>query len=179
MAARSVFSQGGGEDQVYSGSFRAELVKLDWSAGAGAPGAGGGGGAKRGALVQQVQFQIQRTVNMLYEIGSPNVYYVGGRRQGNATFTRVVSGSDTFKQLATDFGDICKPNDLTLDASQSACAAGGAAGAAAGAVAGGVKYTLLGATLNLVGASVTAQDVVINETLGFMFVDLGYEGAGA
>jgi hypothetical protein len=170
MPAVSVFSQGGGKDQIYSGSFRAELVKLTWP--------GMADPERNGALVQQVQFQIQRTVNMLYEIGSPNVYYVGGRRQGNATFTRVVSGSKTFRQLALDYGDICAPKDLWLDAAQSACTPPELAAGGGGVVGGGVKYTMMGATLNMVGASVTAQDVVINETLGFMFVDLGYEEAG-
>jgi len=161
MPGTSVFAAKCGKDQVWNGSFLADNVTLTWP----------GSGENNGALVQQVQFQIQRNVNMLYEIGSPNVYYVGGRRQGNATFTRVVSGSTTFTQLATDFGNICNPKDLWLDAKQAACK-----GEDCG-VQGGVKYTLMKATLNLVGASVTANDVVINETLGFMFTDLGYESA--
>jgi hypothetical protein len=157
----SVFATTCGKDQEWNGSFLADNVTLTWP----------GSGENNGAIVQQVQFQIQRNVNMLYEIGSPYVYYVGGRRQGNATFTRVVSGSSTFAKLATDFGNICDPKDLWLDGKQGACkvACGGQ---------GGVKYTLMKATLNLVGASVTAQDVVINETLGFMFTDLGYEAGG-
>ena len=164
MPGSSVFTAATGEDQKWSGSFLADNVKLTWNG----PGGGGNGAAKGGALVQQVQFQIQRNVNMLYEIGSPNVYYVGGRRQGNATFTRVVSGSNDFKGMAKTFGDICKPEDLTLNGSQAAC------GATNGASGGGVTYVLMKATLNQVGASVSANDIVINETLGFMFTDLGY-----
>lgn len=155
----SVFAAGGGKDQAFGGSFRADDVEMSW----------GTGGAKKGALVQSVQFQIQRNVNMLYEIGSTNVYYVGGRRQGNATFSRVVSGSTDFKTMATDFGNICKPENLTLNAKQASC--GGEDG---GATAGGVDYTLVKATLNSVGASVSANDIVINESLGFMFIDLYY-----
>ncbi len=158
MAGKSVFASGSGKNQVFNGSFLADNVKLTWP----------GSGENNGAIVQQVQFQIQRNVNMLYEIGSPNVYYVGGRRQGNATFNRVVSGSQAFRQLATKFGDICKPDDLTLNASQAACGSGTSTG-------GGVTYTLVKATLNTVGASVTANDIVINESLGFMFIDLFYD----
>lgn len=163
----SVFANTCGEDQTHGGSFLADNVKLTWSQGAG----GDGGGAKGGALVQQVQFQIQRNVNMLYEIGSSLVYYVGGRRQGSATFNRVVSGSDTFRDLATKFGNICNPQNLYLNAAQASCK-----GESCGET-GGVKYTLISATLNSVGASVSANDVVINESLGFMFTDLGYEKA--
>lgn len=158
MPGTSVFAATCGKDQEWNGSFLADNVKLTWE----------DSGENNGALVQQVQFQIQRNVNMLYEIGSPNVYYVGGRRQGNATFTRVVSGSESFRTLATKFGNICDPQDLWLDAKQAACKVNCGEQA-------GVKYTLKKATLNLVGASVTANDVVINETLGFMFTDLGYE----
>jgi hypothetical protein len=89
---------------------------------------------------------------MLYEIGSTNVYYVGGRRQGNATFSRVVSGSQTFTKLATDFGDLCSPKDMTLNASESAC--GGQGG---GTTPGGVTYTLKSATLQSVGPSGNGQ----------------------
>jgi hypothetical protein len=160
MPGTSVFAAGGGQDQLYGGSFRADDVTLSF----------GNGGAKKGALVQSVQFQIQRNVNMLYEIGSTNVYYVGGRRQGNATFQRVVSGSTDFKEMATKFGDICKPDNLVLNAKQAVCGTT----AAGGAVAGGVEYTLVSATLQSVGATVSANDIVINESLGFMFIDLYY-----
>lgn len=153
----SVFAAGGGKDQEYGGSFRADDVTLSF----------GDGGAKKGALVQSVQFQIQRNVNMLYEIGSTNVYYVGGRRQGNATFQRVVSGSADFKTMATKFGNICAPDNLVLNAKQAVCGARDVAN-------GGVEYTLVQATLNSVGATVSANDIVINESLGFMFIDLYY-----
>jgi len=154
----SAFAAGGGADQQHGGSFRADDVKLNW---------GGGGGAKKGALVQQAQWQCQRTVSMLYEIGSTNVYYVGNRRQGNATFTRVVAGNTAFKDMVTKFGNLCDPKDLALDASQAACKGGTNSG-------GGVKYTLKKATLTSIGGSVTAQEIVVNEQLGFMFLDLDY-----
>lgn len=155
--ANSVFAKGEcNKDQKHNGSFCADNVKLTWT----------GGGATEGALVQSAQWNCQRTLNMLYEIGSSAVYYVGNRRQGTAQFTRVVSGSATFKALVNDFGDICNPEDLVIDASQAAC--GG------GVAAGGVVYTLKDALLTSVGGSVTAQEVVINEQLGFMFIDLLY-----
>lgn len=169
--ASSAFAAGGGKDQFHNGSFRADDVQLNWTAGglagaiAGALGLGGGG--KTGALVQSAQWTCQRTVNMLYEIGSTAVYYVGNRRQGQAQFTRVVAGSTAFKSLVTSFGNICAPQDLTIDAKQAACKGGTTTG-------GGVKYTLKSATLTSVGANVNANDIVINEQLGFMFVDLYY-----
>jgi len=140
-----------GDAQVHGGSITADDVILDFP----------GGGAAEGALVQQVNFTINRTVNMIYEIGSSNVYYVGNRRQGQAQFNRIVGGSDTFITLLTTYGDMCLPEDLVLSA-----------GVGGGCANGGVQYVLKEATLTSVGASVTAQDIVVTETLGFIFLDL-------
>jgi len=43
---------------------------------------------------------------------------------------------------------------------------------------GAVKYKAEGVVLTSVGASVTAQDIVITESLGFQFVELQYEAPG-
>ena len=155
--AKSAFAAGNGKDQFFNGAFRADDVSLRW----------GQGSTATGALVQSAQWTCQRTVNMMYEIGSTAVYYVGNRRQGNAAFTRVVASSQTFKSMVTTFGNLCAPQNMVLDATQAAC--GGAV------AAGGVKYTLVAATLNQIGANITANDIVLNEQLGFMFVDMYYE----
>lgn len=173
MAATSAFAAGNGQDQRFGGAFRADDVHLNWTQGGvgqplPAPGGVLGGG---GALVQQAQWSCQRTVSFLYEIGSTNVYYVGNRRQGQAQFTRVVAGSRSFKDLVTTFGNLCKPQDLILDARQAACNQKDNAAA----VEGGVSYTLKDATLTQVGGSVSANDIVVNEQLAFMFADLAYE----
>lgn len=154
-AATSVFQ---GTTQSLNGVIRAEDVTLTF------PGNAKGAG---GALVQQAQITCERTVNMIYEIGSSKVYYVGDRRRGSAQFNRVVGGSDTFKTMITTFGDICKAasnNIIMKVGSATSC----------GGTKSDVTYTLMSATLNSLGASVTAQDIVVTETMGFMFVDLQY-----
>lgn len=155
----SVFAQGGqcAATQEFNGAFCSDNVTLEF----------GDSGAKKGALVQSAQWQCERTVNMLYEIGSSAVYYVGNRRRGTANFTRVVSGSDVFKELITKYGNICEPDDITINTSTAAC--GG------GVAAGGPKYILIDSTLTMVGGNVNANDVVVNEQLGFMFIDLDYQ----
>jgi hypothetical protein len=146
-----------GKSQALNGVIRAEDVTLDF------PGAAGGAD---GALVQQAQLTCERTVNMIYEIGSPKVYYVGDRRRGTAQFSRVVGGSATFKNMIQQFGDICKAsqNDINMKVGATSC----------GGTKGEMNYKLLSATLNSLGASVTAQDIVVTESMGFMFVDLEY-----
>jgi hypothetical protein len=155
--AKSVFSPTGGRDQYHGGSFRADDVTLNWT----------GGGAKDGALVQRAEWRCQRIIQTIYEIGSVAVYYVGNRRQGTATFSRIVTGNNQFKEFAKKFGDICKPENLEIDAKQAGCGEN--------VTAGGVKYTLVDSLLTELGASVTAQEVVITENMGFQFIDLYYE----
>jgi hypothetical protein len=154
--ANSVFTPVGGKDQYHGGTFRAEDVKLSWT----------GAAALEGALVQEATWRCARQVNILYEIGSPAVYYVGNRRSGNASFRRVVAGKNTFQEMAKKFGDICKPEDMTIDARQDPCGKN--------ITGGGVKYTLKDTTLNELGGSVTADQVVISENMSFVFVDLYY-----
>lgn len=110
-------------------------------------------------LVQQFQFTVNRTVNFLYEIGSTNVYYVGNRRQGQVQLTRVVAGGGSFTTLLTKYGKMCSPEPMSLKGTP--CKGGGA-----------VTYDIKDATLTSVGASVTAQDIVINENLGFICSDI-------
>jgi hypothetical protein len=87
----------------------------------------------------------------------------------SAVVTRVVARSQTFKKMVETFGNLCKPQNLVLDAKQATC------GKNTAAAAGGVKYTLVDATLNQIGGNITANDIVLNEQLGFMFVDMYYE----
>lgn len=150
----SVYS---GTTQALNGVIRAEDVKLTFP--------GNTGGAD-GALVQQAQITCERTVNMIYEIGSSKVYYVGDRRRGTAQFSRVVGGSATFKGMIQQFGDICKAPENHIEMAVGASSCGGTKGT--------INYKLLSATLNSLGASVTAQDIVVTESMGFMFVDLEY-----
>jgi hypothetical protein len=151
----SVFGGGGGGKgpQVHNGAFRADDLELTL-----------GGVQGPGALIQQANFSVTRTVNLLYEIGSVNVYYVGNRRQGQCQMSRVVGGSANFTQLLTEYGNMCEPKALVMTA-KGGCGKGGA------------TYTLEAATLTTVGASVTAQDVVITENLAFICIDIDVEQA--
>ena len=146
-----------GTQQKLNGVIRAEDVLLEF------PGAVGG---SDGALVQQAQLTCERTVNMIYEIGSSKVYYVGDRRRGTAQFSRVVGGSASFQKMIAQFGDICKAdqNDINMKVGATSC----------GSTKGTMNYKMISATLNSLGASVTAQEIVVTESMGFMFVDLEY-----
>jgi hypothetical protein len=155
--AGSVFTPIGGADQYHAGTFRAEDVVLSWT----------GNRNLEGLLVQEAQWRCARQVSILYEIGSPAVYYVGNRRSGTAQFRRVVGGRESFKDMAQAFGNICNPRNLEIDARQKPCGQN--------VIGGGVNYTCVDATLNELGGSVTAEGVVISENMSFVFIDLYYK----
>lgn len=138
-----------GSNQVYTGSFKADLLKLQF------------GGKQTGLLIQNMQFTFQQQVSLMFEVGSENAYYVGGRAQGTATVGRIVGPGATVDQFFTLYGNICTPEKIEFSAE------GGCGGAAAGA-----KYTLEAAVLTSVGCSVNAEQIVITEQLQFMFLDL-------
>lgn len=140
----SVFAGG----QTYNGGFRADQLKLTF-----------GGTDVAGFLVQNVQFQYTQQVTMLYEIGSANVYYVGGRAQGSATLARVIGPAALGGQFIRNFNNLCEPQDINFNVSS-------------GCKGGGPNYTLQDAVLTTISVSVTSQDVVVNEQLQFIFVDL-------
>lgn len=151
--------------QTPGGAFTAENCSLT------------GSGLGDGAVVQRVNFSITRPINFIYEIGSgagkQNVYYVGGRRQGQAQFERVVGGSNSFSDLVNNYGPLCenKGADIVLTA-KGGCTLGGGAG-----LSQTVTYTLITPRLTTVGASVSAQDIVIMESIGMVFLDLDYKAA--
>lgn len=112
------------------------------------------------AVAQQFQFTLTRNLNLLFEIGTTKTYYVGNRRQGQGQLNRVVAGAQNFTSAMQKLGNMCDPQDVQL--------------AGWGCKGGAVIYTLKKATATSLGASVTAQDVIITESIGIMFIDIDY-----
>jgi hypothetical protein len=155
--------------QTIGGAFTAENCTLDL-------------GVEK-AIVQRVQFSIERPINFIYEIGqsnqpAANVYYVGGRRRGQATFERVVGGSGTFAKFVNNYGPLCDQNqsdtaqDIVLKA-KGGCNIGGQNSGAT------ITYTLKTPRITALSGSVSAQDIVITESVTMVFLDLDYAETGA
>lgn len=142
--------------QTFNGGFRADNLGLTI---AGAPVAG--------MVLQNIQFSFTQQITLLYEIGSNNVYYVGGRAQGTMSIARVIGPANAQAQLIEQYGDLCSPKDLRFNAN-AGCPSG------TPAVNASVRYTIKKAVLTTVAGSVNANDVVINEQLQFLFIDLDY-----
>lgn len=135
-----------GTQQIYKGATRADKAKLQLD-------------GVTIALAQNAQFNFTQNVAMLYEIGSLDVYYVGGRANGTATIARIVGPQAAGGLLSTALGDLCgeRPK-ISLQA--SSCSGGT------------TTYTLSGCILTAISVTVSSQDVVVNESLQFLFCNM-------
>jgi hypothetical protein len=116
-------------------------------------------------LAQQVQFSYSQAITRLYEVGSSNIYYVGGRTQGQASLNRVVGPASTVCEIYRLYGDVCeaRENVLTIDLEETDCSSG---------LSGRSTYVLSFCVITGVGISVAAQDMIINESTTLMYGSL-------
>lgn len=165
--------------QALGGVFLSDFAKLSF-------GAGNGGVAVPAVLVQNMNFTFSQQISRLYEVGSAaggvgsptNVYYVGGRMQGQLTIARVIGPSNAVAAFYTTFGCVCtaKQQNITLDLGQGDCLNNG------NCQPGGqqdLKYILKECVITQIGVSVAAQDMLINENVQLMFNDAELVAGGA
>jgi hypothetical protein len=124
-----------------------------------------GAGDRFNTLVQQVQMSYAQTITRLYEVGGKNIYYVGGRTQGQMNVNRVIGPVGTVCAFYEKFGDVCQAvgNILTINL-------GGDAAAGCSSAEG--AYTMKHIVITQVGIAVAAQDMIINENTTMMFSSL-------
>lgn len=119
-----------------------------------------------GLLTQQLNFQYQQQITRLYEVGSRNTFYVGGRSQGSATLARVLGPRIVNLAFYSTYGNICNAATNTL-AFQLAVGCNNPADLGAG-----MAFTLIGCVITSISLSVGAENMIINENLQLMFVAL-------
>jgi hypothetical protein len=145
--ATDVFSR----DVSYGGSFSADGAAITFA------------NFGPGVLVQNIQYQYQQAITRLYEVGSPLIYLVAGRTQGQVSLARVMGPVAITTGFYQQFGNVCNAagNSLSFQA-QMGCGTSG----------GGTVYTigLHHCVISQLGGSVSAQDMVINESLAMMFL---------
>lgn len=147
---------------AYGGSFAADQARLTF------PALISGLGADAGLLVQQMQCNYQQQVTRLYELGSPRIYYVGGRTQGAASLGRVVGPKKIAKEFYQTYGDVCRARTNTLQFSVTAgCDT-------ETAVESRVSIVCHFVVITTIGFNVGAADMLINEQLQMMFSSMLY-----
>jgi hypothetical protein len=165
-----VYSRGGHE---FKGSFSADAAKVVF-AGGGVLEAGG-----IGLLTQGLNVSYQQQISRIYEIGSQNTYYVGGRTQGSANMERVFGPRVMTAAFYKKYGDVCAAGDNTIDFSlEAGCEQPGSFTGASGLVHGAAfakqGFTLHNCVITSMGFSVRAQDMIINEQVQMMFAHMDY-----
>ena len=123
-----------------------------------------------GMIIQNVQWQYQQNVTRLYEVSSDQVFLVAGRTQGQAQIQRVLGPTALSEDFYSTFGDVCnmENNDMVFSA-QTDCTAD-----PAGNYDDTITITLKHCVIVQVGGNIAAKDMVINESLGILFLYLDY-----
>ena len=114
-------------------------------------------------LVQQLQIQYAQNITRLFEVGSNNMYYVGGRAQGQAQFNRVIGPKGGMCALYKLYGDVCQAanRNITLGLGSGGCG-----------TTNTDNYTLTSCVISAVGIGVTANDIIITDMTTMMFAAL-------
>ena len=146
----------------FGGTFAADQAKITF------PALSGGMGSDAGLLIQNMSANYQQQVTRLFEVSSPNIYYVGGRTSGGASVARVIGPKKIAKEFHQTYGDICYARTNTLHFSVSTGCDGDSVNFARAA------YTAHFVVITNVGISVGAADMLINEQLQMMFSSFIY-----
>ena len=127
--------------------------------------------ANLGVLVQRMQFTYAQAITRLYEVGAngpggaSNIYYVGGRTQGNLTLDRVIGPSGSVKLLYRQYGDVCqaRKNPIIMTLAEADCTTGASTPE---------RYTMKNCVITQVSVGVSAQDMIIGENTVMMYSSL-------
>jgi len=159
MAFDDIFSR---KTDSFGGAFAADAATITF------PKAFGAAGADPGLLVQNMTATYQQSVTRLYELGSPRVYYVGGRTAGQATVARVVGPRNIAAAFYERYGDVCNAKNNVIDVRMST---------GCGGAVGGAGYQAKYVVITSVGLSMKASDMLISENLQMLFSAFRYTGA--
>jgi len=160
MAFDDIFSR---KTDSFGGAFSADAATITF------PKAFGAAGADPGLLVQQMRADYRQQVTRLYELGSPRIYYVGGRTDGTATVQRIVGPRNIAAAFYERYGDVCNAKNNVIDVRMSM--------GCGDTVLGGSGYQAKYVVITQVGLSMTAENMLISENLQMMFSAFRYTGA--
>jgi hypothetical protein len=136
-----------------------------------------------GVLVQQLSVQYAQSITRLYDVASPNQYYVGGRTNGQMSLNRVIGPAGSSVAFYTAYGDVCgsvgRNIKLQLQETNCATAVSSVSEAIAASLPGGGSqpstYTMDNVVITQVSVGVAAQDMIIGENTGLMYTSLEVE----
>jgi hypothetical protein len=134
----------------YGGAFSADGASVQFA------------GYGAGFLIQSLRWTYQQQITRLYEVGSPDIYLVAGRTQGSVAMQRVLGPLAIATAFYQQYGNVCGAGQNNLSFTMET----GCGGAAAGTQTIDIRH----AVISQIGGAVSAQDMVIHETLAMMFL---------
>ena len=147
-----VFSGG----QKFAGAFKAGDLTMEIA-----------GEPLAGAMVQNIQYQFNQQLNQFFELGSPSVFFVAGRAQGNLTINKLAAAKG-LNLAITNFNNVCEPKDIGFTSKTTGCGSG----IAGGDLGGTYSVTFKQCVLTGVTGQADAQSVVITHGLTMQFVNM-------
>jgi len=150
----------GRQTDSFGGSISADATRVTF------PALSDGSGSEAGVLLQTLQMTYVQQVSRLLELGSSNIYYVGGRAMGNAAAARIFGPRILAAEFYRTYGNVCNAKTNTLHF-----------GVQAGCNADSLQrrsYTCHFVVLTEMSLAAQATDSMINESLRMIFSSLLY-----
>lgn len=145
------------QTDVFAGAFPADRAKIT------IPNLLGGGNIPSGLIVQNMQVNYQQRISRVYQATSSNLYYVAGRTAGDASIAAIAGPGRMMPEFYRKYGDVCHARTNTLHFSTTAgCDLEGGETARS-------SYTAHFVVIQGLRFGVTAEDMLINESLNMMF----------
>jgi len=141
-------------DVVYGGAFSAEGATIAFDK------------PYTGLLVQNLSWQYMQNISRLYDVTSSDVALVQGRTGGQGSMSRVMGPSALTAGFFTRYGNVCYSDTNTLTITVVASCDESSPPE--------VELEMNHVVLNSYGGAVSAQDMVVNEQIGFVFLYMTY-----
>lgn len=150
----------------YGGSFPVDGAKVVVS----------GGGTELtgvGMLTQQLQFNYNQPISVLFEIGTNYGYIVSGRARGAATASRIVGYRSFMGGFYAKYGDVCNAgsNMINIEAKAGSCGVD-LPGKSSDELA---TFGLNNVVIAGISGSVTSENSLFSETLQLQYLALSLD----
>ena len=125
-------------------------------------------------LLQNASFNYQQNITRLFDISSSNIYYVAGPAAGQGSLAQVLGPTKVSQAFMRSYGSVCNADEHTLNFQML----GGCSNAndLNGSLRFATSHGFIAAyvVLNSVGVQMSAQQMVIQQSLGLTFSSLEY-----
>ena len=144
----------------FGGAFAADAATISFAGEIGA-----------GLLVQTLNCNYTQQVTRIWELGSDTTYYVVGRCSGQMGMNRVIGPRVLQIAFYQNYGDACNAanNQIHVDA-RAGCSSNQTSDQY-----GSMSLDMKNCVITTLGFAVSANDMVLNETIGMMFASLEVE----